>query len=748
MNDTRSPTGITTFPFFTYQAYTTIRDAVPNNAVVAYTQPANTTLTRGDDDAIPLTTSYVAPNYFQTLGVHLARGRFFAADEERVEAPALVANISHAFWGRAFAFDSAVVGREAQLGSRRFTIIGVTEPGFSGLDVDAADAFITLSAFNSAAQRGVPWYQGSGNFFHAFGRIPGDDRVTLAKATLAYNRRPQLPMEVRDTMRTILDGPLSLARGPQQQGQEVAISTRVAGVALVVLLIACANMANLMLVRATRRRREVAVRLAIGVSRGRLFGQLLTESLCLAALGGLASLGVAFWGGQFLRKMLLPSVHWAGGVIDIRVIALTGSAALLVGIAGGVAPALQAHRQNVVDGLKTGAREGVYQKSHLRSALLLVQAALSIVLIAGAGLFVRSLGNVRAIDLGYAVDSLAFVSAGTARNAQEQQQYHAIIMQLGERMSREPGVIALASSSAEPMRSWGGVAMKLPGRDSLPRISGPEQFAQYLAVSPQFFSTVGMRIVAGREFAENEPANAVIVNEKMAQVYWPGQNAIGQCIIFMASETDPCTYVVGVTENAHKWRIVEEPNMQYFRPTTEGSVLVLRIDPARWPTIAARALTELKSLVPRVPSNAVVRMSDRFENELRPWRTGASLFTAFGILALVVAAIGIYSVIAYGVSHRIHEMGVRIALGARARDVISLVIGDGMRVVVLGVLIGLGITLALGHFVASLLYGVTARDPGVMIAAAVTLFIVGIVAALLPAWRASRVDPVTALRAD
>jgi hypothetical protein len=234
----------------------------------------------------------------------------------------------------------------------------------------------------------------------------------------------------------------------------------------------------------------------------------------------------------------------------------------------------------------------------------------------------------------------------------------------------------------------------------------------------------------------------------MAQMYWPGQNPVGQCLILGAPHDSSCSIVVGVVENAHRWRILEEPNMQYFRPGGPMPGLILRVDPARWGTIAARVRTELATLLPAARNVRVMRMTDRLAGELRPWRMGAALFTTFGVLSLLVAAVGVYSVVAYGVSQRIQEMGVRIALGARARDVISLVVGEGVRVVAIGAVVGVAIAVAFGKFVATLLYGVTPRDPGVLVASAVTLFLVAIVAALLPAWRASRVDPVTALRAE
>ena len=744
----RTGSGLMTMASQNYPSYATIRDAVAGSAdVVAYTSPSNRTL-GADDESISVGASWVTGNYFATLGVRPALGRLFAPSDTNMADANPVAVISHTLWQSAFAMDSSAVGRSVELGGTRFTIIGVAGRNFAGIDITTAQVFLPMATFPVQPQRGVPWYQDSGNYLQTFTRVRSDagDAAVFARAAIAYNAQPQIPGYRRDSNTTLVAGPISAARGPSAAGQEVSISTRLGGVSLLVLLIACANVANLLLVRATTRRREIAVRLAMGVSHGRLVSQLLTESLLLASIGGAAALAIAWWGGRALRSALLPNVQWAGGSLDLRVIAFTGFVSIAAGVAAGLAPAVHTRKTSLVDALKGGAREGGHHRSRLRNGLLVAQTALAVVLVAGAGLFVNSLGNVRAIRLGYAVDSLVYVNTAGAQPVEVDQ----AITALAGALTRVEGVRGTAYSSSTPMGGWTGFRIGLPGRDSIPLLDGPDRYPMMNWVSSSFFPTVGMRIVAGRAFDDSE-RGVVVVNETMAKTFWPGEDPLGKCILMggPAAQADPCTYVVGVSENASRYRVIEEPNMQYFLPNRgQARVLIVRVEPDRAVAVAVHAQAELKNLLPGVRTVTATRMRDRVDQQLRPWRLGAALFTVFGALALAVAAVGVYSVIAYSVSQRTHEMGVRIALGARAADVLRLVVREGARVLLIGIALGVGTALAAGKLIASLLYGVTPRDPVVMVFAALVLIAVGVVASLVPAWRAARADPLVALRAD
>jgi predicted permease len=556
-----------------------------------------------------------------------------------------------------------------------------------------------------------------------------------------------------DSTVTMLAGSILLASGPAQGEKEVSISTRLAGVALIVLLIACANVANLLLVRATRRGREIAVRRALGVSTARLYQQLLTESLVLSVLGGVTAVVFAVWAGTALRRLMLPNIHWAHGAIGGRAIAFAAVISLITGIVAGLAPALQATRPDLVNSLKAGSREGSYQRSTLRSALLAAQAALAVVLLIGAGLFVRSLDNIRSLDLGYDVERVLTVRP-TFVQSPPPREIAAALPAIAQRLRTAPGVEAVAYSSSPPMGGYSIARIFLPDRDSLPSL-GHETNASKIAVSPDFFRTSGVRVIQGREFDKADrpgPSGAVIVSQAMARVYWPGQSALGKCLI-LGARTSPCSIVVGVVADVHRTDVIEQPTMQYYVPVDASdfggaSDLIVRTGQQNMAAVSRIAAQELKRAFPRMSIPRIRSMQSILEPQFRPWRLGATLFTAFGVLALVVAAIGVYSVVAYAVSQRMHEMGIRVALGARLTDIVGLVLGESARIVAVGVAIGILAAIGLGRLVASLLFGISARDPLVIAGAAGVLLVVGLVASLVPGWRAAAVDPSTALRAD
>lgn len=742
------------FPFFNYAAFSAIDEAVSGAVeVAAWTSSSESTIHEGRRE-LTVRTSYVTHDYFSVLGVDAARGRLFGPEEAGVEVPAPVAVISHALWERAFARDAEVLGRTLELDSASFTVIGVAAEGFAGLDLSYTDVFFPLSTFPAQGQMGFAWYEWIGNYFHAVARLPGggDDRLLAEMATAGYHRQegPEPYFNI-DTTATVLTGSVIAARGPGRragsthQRQAVSVSVRTGGVSVILLLIACANVAGLLLVRATRRRREIAVRLALGVSRARLLSQLITEGMVLASLAAAAAVLLAAWGGAVLRRMLLPDVHWAGPALDARTVVFALGSAALVGLVAALAPALQSRRVDVSAGLKSGGRESGSPRSLLRSGLLAGQAALSIVLLVGAGLFVRSLGNVAALRLGFDVEELAWINPGRFVDAEEEPA--GLRTHVASRLAELPGVSGAALARVPPMLGNAFTKVFLPGGDSLPL--PPESYPGYNTVSPGFFAVTGMRILEGRGFDDGEEDGVVVVSETMARTLWPGESALGQCLR-LGDPDGPCSEVIGVVEDSRRRQVIEEPTLQYFRPRradAAGGMILLRVDPPRWSSVAQAARAEL---LPRFEERSVRmgRMTEALEPQLRPWRLGAQLFTAFGALALVVTVVGVYSVMAYAVSQRTHEMGVRMALGAKLRDVLRLVVGEGVRVVALGAALGVAAALALGRLVESLLYGVTPRDPWAMAVAAAALLATGALASLVPAWRAGRVDPSQVLRQE
>ena len=739
---------------FPYPNFRAIADAEHAPVLLAaFTSPDSAAVVDGDA-RIPIRLSHVSAGYFTLLGVEPERGRFFSGDEGRIEAPTPVAVLSDAFWRRAFDASDSALGRRLMIEGRPYTVIGVAAPGFSGVDLDAVDVWLTANTSASGlAFTGEPWYESFNDAFELLERIPPRiPEILVTSLATQAQRGVHLRFLQYDSTETVKLGSIVSASGPAHQAQEVSISTRLAGVTLIVLLIAIANVANLLLVRATRRRREIALRRALGVSAARLYAQLLTESVLLGLLGGAVALVVAYRCAAALRRLLLPHVQWATLAIDGRTVALIAGLSIAVGIVAGLAPALQARRPNLVDSLKAGSHDGAYQRSMLRSALLVVQTALSIVLLVGAGLFVRSLSNVRAIDLGYDIERTMFVAPAFVSRPPAAEVFQGLALSAA-RLRESPGVEAVALAAHAPMQGYSFTTMHLPDRDSLPMFNG-ERSPSMFTVSPDYFRATGIPLVAGRDFtASDRRGGAAIVSRAMASVYWPGQPALGKCLI-IGDRSAPCSTVIGVVGDVHRGKVIEKPTLQMYLPAagvdtfSMPSRLIVRANEREVGIVSARVARELAREFPSMLPASVRTMSEQIEPQLRPWRLGAQLFTALGVLALLVATLGVYSVVAYAVSQRTHEMGIRIALGAQWSDVVSLVVGEGARVLVIGVFVGVAISLAAGRLVATLLYGVSAHDAPVLAGATIALLVVGILAAALPSLRAAKVNPVTALRAD
>jgi predicted permease len=742
------------FGHFSYANYRAVRDATPSGAVIVYSGPDSVGL--GDAGAIVAHVSFVSPNYFSLLGVKALAGRTFDSTESAIETPTPVMLISERLWRGGFGADPKVLGRTVRMGQLQLTIVGILPAAFTGLELGAADTWVPLNMFDGGSLTGGrDWIQnGGGNFFTAVARVsPGANetewRTREGYAVAAISEQ----LRGRPDSSKVLMGPIVEARGPAETPLELTLATRVAGVALIVLVIACANVATLLLVRATRRQREIAVRRALGASQARLFEQVLTESSLLALLGGVAALAFAAWGGVFLRRFLFPSVNWVGGVVDWRLLGLTGLVVVVVATTTGLAPATASMRAAVMNALRVGSTDAAHRGSRLSAALLASQAALCVVLLVGAGLFVRSFSNVCDIDLGFASSELIIASLPSSTEQRFGPEFAAPLADAAAALKLVPGVRSTALASVAPMAGMAFTRIYRPNGDSLFRIG--DESPSYSSVTPDYFATANVRLVSGRLFdaSDRESATPVmIVSRKMARLVWPGESPIGQCLV-LGQPGAACTTVVGLVEDTHRVRILEAPGIQFYLPLAQSPgfrapTIIVRAEPSRRSLVIEQARSQILRVIPGVKRLAPRTMESLLERELRPWRLGAVLFSLFGVLALAVAAIGIYSVVAYAVSQRTHEMGVRIALGASVRDILDLVVMDRMAVVGIGITVGLGIALVLGRYVRSLLFGVTANDPSILVGGACVLTGVAIAASIIPAWRAARTDPSTALRAD
>jgi len=740
---------------FSFPEVRAMRAIAPAGMILASYGVAKVPLGR-DGNAPEVQSAYVEGNYFAAAGVRMALGRQFTADESRIEGQSMVAVISHSLWQRAYNGDTSVIGTTVDLGTHRHVIVGVAGEKFRGLDVDATDIWVPMNSTGLLAGRKPDWYE-SRNFNgnRVVIRQQSEAAASLFAARATDVLRDPAVRILRDSLSTVTVGSIIEARNGRGLEKEFQISTRLAGVTLVILIIACANVINLLLARASQRKREIAVRLALGISRRRLLSQLLLESVLLAMMSLTVALLVAWVGASTLRALLLPDVQWSVSIIDSRVVIFTTVLALVIGFAAGLVPALQASRPDLAGALKSSVREGGQRGSSLRSGMLIAQAALSVVLLAGAGVFVRSLQSVQSVDTGFDIDRLVFASIsydrelGNRRTDIEQRMPDA-----AERVRQMPGVERVAIAANIPMYGFSFVELFLPGRDSLPPSGGTDRIVS--VVTPEYFDAVGLRVLRGRKFDDGDRASGEMVlalNENMARNLWPGEEALGKCIILSTPES-ACRRVVAIVAPAHFSSVIEAPSMLYYVPMGQGvgiggpSALVVRAKAGQTRAVRIAMQRELLGIFGDWSRPRVRTMDEIVTPEMRPWRVGATLFSAAGLLALLVAAVGVYSSLSCSISQRTREMGVRVALGANPGNIIRLVIRENMTVVAIGVTAGLLTALALGKFVASLLFETSPRDPMVLGASAVTLLLVALVASAIPAWRAARVDPLKALRAE
>jgi len=721
-------------------------------------------------DAREMRVGIVSASFFGFFDAPPALGRYFTAAEDTPPNGTPVAVLAFAFWQTRYGGRNDVLGSTLQIGPTVYTIVGVAPEGFFGLwPTQRPVAFIPVSCHASAwaamRLRNERWwttYQWTWMSM-LVQRKPG---VSLAAATAdltnALLKRYTAQLATSPGMT-----PLALARprgivasvlserGPKELSF-AKVATWISGVALIVLLIACANVANLLLARVLRRRREIAVRLALGVSRARLLSQLFTESVLLAVLGGLAGLLVAEWGGAVLRAQFLAKSSDVSVMGDARTLLFGGVAALGAGLLSGLAPALVSSHTDVAGDLKAGAREGTFQRSRLRIAFLVLQGALSVVLLVGAGLFVRSLRHVRVIPLGYDVDPVLFVELNmrgvrldSARNVQLRQE-------LLDAAQGIPGVEFATRQVTVPFWGSWNQTLYVAGIDSTDRLG---EF--YLnAVTPDYFATLGTRILRGRGVAAQDGAHApgvMVVSDAMAKTLWPGRDPIGQCVRVGAdlgrhrggADTAPCRYVVGVAENIKSQKLGDDPGLFYYLPAAQwhpqDGGLFIRTRGEATPQVET-IRRRLQQNMPGASYVTVTPLRDILGQQTRSWQLGATMFLAFGGLALALAAIGLYSVMAYTVSQRTQELGVRAALGAQQRDLVRLVVTEGLTLGAAAIVIGVVIALAGGNWLGPLLFQESPHDP--LVFGFVTVMLLGVtaLASFVPSRRAARVDPMVALR--
>ncbi|MFL6257644.1 MAG: ABC transporter permease, partial [Pyrinomonadaceae bacterium] len=700
----------------------------------------------------------VTGNYFQVLGVAAALGRTFTPEEDRAALTAPVAVLSHACWQRRFGGDPSVVGRDVQLNGHPFRVVGIMPEGFAGTEIIYTPEVWVPMTMQEWIEPGNAWLErrGTQNIF-AVGRLK--DGVTVEQAGASLNLlAEQVGREYPDTnegQKILLVPPGFIV--PQLRGAAVGFAAVLMGTVGLVLLIACTNLASLLLARANARRKEMALCVALGASRWRLVRQLLTESLLLALAGGAAGLLLAVWilGLVAAYRPPLDVPVWIEAAVDWRVLLFALGASLLTTVLFGLAPALSATRTDLVPALKDVASQSGRTRSRLRSTLVVAQVTLSLVLLVAAGLTLRALTRLQTASPGFEVEHGLIASFDLGLQGYDEARGREFQRRLIERLRAVPGVRAASLTDLFPLSlNYSSNDVYIEGRPGARGANVP--IAMVASVEHGYFGAMSIPVVAGRPFGERDDERAprvVVVNETFARRFFPGadpaREVVGKKLSFRG-DGGPWAEVVGVVKDGKYWTIGEAPQMFVYSPLaqsyTPGVTLVVRTAGGDPRALIPALNAEVRAIDPALPLFDVKTIEEHMGVSLFPARVAATLLGSFGLLALLLAGMGIYGVVSYAAAQRTREIGIRMALGARRGDVLRLVAGRGMLLVGLGVGLGLAFAFALTRFMEGVLYGVSATDPLTFVLVVAILLGVALLACLVPARRATKVDPMVALR--
>jgi predicted permease len=721
--------------------------------------------------------SIVTGNFFDVLGVRATLGRTISPEEDRVPNSHPVATISHRLWQKRFGGSPDIVGQQLALNGHGFTIIGVMPAGFEGAEVlETNDIYVPMmmqaiarpprGGFSGEMNPDLLQRRGAG-WLRMLGRYKPGMSIEKAQAgisTIGSQLQQAYQNENRDLVATLF--PVSKI-DPRGYRPLLSVAMLLMAVVGVVLLIACANVANLLLARASSRRKEIAMRLALGASRARLLRQLLTESMLLALLGGVAGLILAVWTNELLKATPPPTGIFSFNLdfqIDGSVLLFTLTLSLLTGVIFGIAPALQSSRPDLVAALKD-EDQSTFQgrrRFNLRNLLVIAQVALSLVLLIGAGLFLRSLRHAQGIDPGFDTNKILTASLNTNLLRYTRLQGREFYRQVIERIESLPGVQSASLARVVPISGGGRTtSLVLEGQTGQERSPGSEgggtggdnnlQTIATNVVGLKYFQTMGIGLMRGRDFTaqdgEGSPS-VVVINEAFARRYYTNQDPLGKRIRLGSSQS-PWREIIGVVRDS-KYRSLSEDHTPFiYQPLAQnhetGMTLFIRTsgDPL---SVAGAVRREINSLEKNLPMNDLQPLAKLLDSSLYPARMGAVLLVVFGALALLLAAVGLYGVMSFAASQRIREIGVRMALGAQRRDVLLLILKEGMLLVTIGIAVGLFAASLATRLLASFIFGVSTTDAITFAGIPVILAAVALLACLLPARRATKVDPIVALR--
>jgi macrolide transport system ATP-binding/permease protein len=695
----------------------------------------------------------VTGNYFEVLGVNAALGRVISTDDDLTPGGHPVAVLSYKCWQTRFGSDLNINGKEILVNGRGYTVIGIAPQGFSGTEIIAAPEIWFPMAMQAQIDVGDQWLtkRGVENIF-VQGRLKSGVSTSQAQAALnliAADLEREYP-DINEGKRVILS-PIGLMTGAGRGMVVGFVSLLMAGVGLV-LLLACTNLANLLLARAAERRREIGVRLALGASRFQLVRQLLTESMLLAVGGGALGLLMAVWLVD-MATGLKPPIDVPLAIelhIDYRVLIFTCLLTLATGLLFGILPALQATKTDLLSALKDESGFGNLKGSRLKNGLIVFQVAVSVVLLVGGGLMLRSLQNAQTVKLGFDPQNAIELSFDLRLQGYNESQGREFQKRLLERVRALPDVQGAGIADLVPVDlHFGRRSVFIEGQ--LPERNANAPRAMSNRITPGYFAAMSTRLLQGRDFSEQDnetAARVVIVNETFARQFWQGEDAIGKRFSIDNPES-PKLQIIGIAEDGKYAGLGEDPRAFIYRPMwqsyTGSSSLIVRgaTDSQR---LIAEVRSQLRELDANMPISTAKTLVERLALPLLPARLAASSLGSFGLLALALAAIGIYGVMSYGVTRRTREIGIRIALGAQQADVLNLVMKQGTRLTLIGLGLGLLASLALTRLMKNLLFGISATDPLTFIFISLLLAGVALLACYVPARRATKVDPMVALR--
>ena len=715
---------------------------------------------RGKDGAERIYGEMVSTNYFNVLGTPPHIGRLFTSDDSEQPAATPLAVLSHRFWMRRFNGDPAIVGQTLVLNGRPFMVIGVTPEGFHGTTVLTSDVWVPVNMVGELASRLPPAILTSREsaWLVMGARLKPGVTVGQAQAELANIGRA-LEQEFPDAnrgkgLRVVASSPV-----PGDGAPVAAFMAVLMAIVMLVLAIACANVAGVLLARATTRRREIAVRLAIGAGRGRLIRQMLVESTLLFLIGGSGGLVLArLMTGALLS--LLPAVPLPIDVtlaLDGRAVVFTLTLSLVAAILSGLAPAFHASRAEVVGALKSDTQGGP-ERIWLRHAFVVSQVALSIVLVVGAGLFARALQRASEIDPGFDPHGVELATLDLSLGGYTADTGRVFARELIRRVRETPGVQAAALSAVMPLgdRGIGLGGLAVPGVE--PR-NGRRFFdVDWNVITPGYFATMKMALLTGRDFSDADregTPSVVIVNETAARQWWPRQDALGKTLLQETGRPDApdavrTLTVVGVARDSKYRNLGEDPRPFVYVPIQQQymSRTVIAARSAHGQRLAGELRALLASMNPNLPIVQSLTFDAYSQLGLLPQRIAASVAGSLGLVGVLLAAIGIYGVTAYMVSSRTREIGIRMALGAERASVVRMVLRQGLTLTMIGAAIGLAVAAAASRLLGSLLFGVGATDPLTFIGSTLLFFVVGAAACYVPARRATAIGAMDALRYD